>query len=103
MAQGGPIDGCDPTAFLLIEVNDALRAEFVRPALLIGVIHVKRQDQIFPQLDALLSKVLLGARAGQSKPVEVVQVLKVGINFGGSHRSAPIPSWRKRGRISFRK
>jgi hypothetical protein len=45
MADGGPINGRDPAALLLIEVNDTLCAELIGPVLVICIIHVKGQQQ----------------------------------------------------------
>src|SRR5439155_7213188 len=87
VAKGGPINGRDPTVFLLVEVSDAFSDEFIRLTLLIGVIHIERQDQSVAQFDPLSRQVLASTRTSESQSVDVVQVLKVGINLGGSHRS----------------
>ncbi len=53
MLKGRPINGRDPAAFVLVEVNDPFRAEFIRPPSIVGVIHVTGQDQSFTQLNPL--------------------------------------------------
>jgi hypothetical protein len=63
MTNRGPIDGRDPTFLLLVVLHDTIDPEFVGPALVIGVIHVKGKDHSLPQLNRLFGQVILSSGA----------------------------------------
>jgi hypothetical protein len=85
MADCRPIDGCDPTLLIRVVMDDPFGGEFIRAALLIGVVHIEGQNHALAQLDLLTIQIFDRAGAGEPESVEVIQVLKISVNFRSRH------------------
>jgi hypothetical protein len=84
-----PIDGRDPTILGGVEMHHPVRQEFVRLAVVRGVIGVEREGHPLAKLERLSFQVPTRAGAGQAQTVFIVEVLEVSVHVRVSHEVTP--------------
>src|ERR1700730_11166895 len=85
-----PIDGRHPTILRVIEMYHPVRQEFVRLAIVCGIIGVQSQGHPLAKLERLSFQVLTRSGAGQAQAVFIVEVLEIGVNTWVRHDVTPL-------------
>ena len=58
MTDRGPVDGCHPTVPGWVVMHHPFHAQFVRLAMIVGIVTVESEDSAFVQLEPVLPQIL---------------------------------------------